>query len=1189
MLDGEEDRALAALPEDGRWHWHDEQCLQLRAVVKRGIVRRMLGILRRATADQIDEKVYGFVTVEVDGQVRAPYCFTFPMLDDPGLGFEVIERLSGTTREAVLEGWSDDGSTNWTAVQAMAAIESLYRDRAIVLGQEHPSVGSSRWVDLRPLPIDVAPSQPPNSVDEIEVEPEYEWTTISQMYVQKGETDDDPENLVIEFHDAAPVRFEVPSPRNHTPVAWWFVEVFTNISHENVALGYDKRSKRNPPLEDTVRRLYEALSEYEVPHRDGHVDVERWRQKTVRARWSRGILPCLFPNRPTYDLKRTRKLLHDVCGGTLFVFDAEPGARRGRPAQIQQVRGRPALVLLDVPKLAKQVLGNYIHYSRAGKPTKYIYPPDEIVDSFIYLPDMQLPRIKGITRIPVMRPDGTVLDRSGYDPTSQLWYAPEVKIDALPDPVTENDVAEAKALILTPFAEFPFVAECDRTAVIAALLEQIVRPMIFGPRPLYIFDATSPGTGKCVTGDSLLVTSRGLVYIDEIKPLHDGRTDPDDSSATIYNLETPFSVPTMQGAAHATVFYDGGTKPTFMLTTKRGFELRGTAVHPVFVAADGQIVERRLVDVKPGDFVALSVGTTADGCHDEIDEDCAWLLGALIADGTLKPGNRPMSYSKCDAHMRRRVAKFAARYLGASPVDVPRHHYVRLNDQERIRKRAAELGLTLDLAARKSIPRSVRYSSPKIWRAFLAGLFDGDSSVDIRQIEFSSASKQLAKEVQVMLAALGVWAARNPKTVKLPTWNESRTYWRLHITGQDVDAFAQVIPLTHKKKRKALQAVAPKRNTNNDVVPGMERVIAELSCGDPRFFKESRGQRRPSRRRLRAAFPKDERIAAMTADNLRWDEVVSITPNGDEPVYDLTVPGPHHYVANGFYVHNSLCAQIIQVIITGGEPTISALGARDEEIEKRITSYLREGMPVIILDNLVADVKAQALQQLATSQYWQARLLGGNDAPKIPQIATWIMTLNNARVNSDMSRRTVLSRMDAKMDKAWKRSGFKISNILDWSRERRTEIIRALLILARAWVEAGRPMNHPKILLGGFEAWAGVVGGILHHNGFRGLEQAAERAAAERGIEHEDHLWLVKGWLEVGGQPKAAIELADLANALGLYQSRLEKAKQPVARGRAMTAILRDLSGQPLGGYVVQRAKELSNGYVQYVLTPAET
>jgi replicative DNA helicase len=43
--------------------------------------------------------------------------------------------------------------------------------------------------------------------------------------------------------------------------------------------------------------------------------------------------------------------------------------------------------------------------------------------------------------------------------------------------------------------------------------------------------------------------------------------------------------------------------------------------------------------------------------------------------------------------------------------------------------------------------------------------------------------------------------------------------------------------------------------------------------------------------------------------NLRdvyWDEVVSIVPDGEEEVYDLTVPGPHNFVADGFVVHNSI-------------------------------------------------------------------------------------------------------------------------------------------------------------------------------------------------------------------------------------------------------------------------------------------
>ncbi|MEM6771797.1 MAG: DnaB-like helicase C-terminal domain-containing protein, partial [Bacteroidota bacterium] len=37
-----------------------------------------------------------------------------------------------------------------------------------------------------------------------------------------------------------------------------------------------------------------------------------------------------------------------------------------------------------------------------------------------------------------------------------------------------------------------------------------------------------------------------------------------------------------------------------------------------------------------------------------------------------------------------------------------------------------------------------------------------------------------------------------------------------------------------------------------------------------------------------------------------FDEIVSITPAGETEVYDLTVPGPHNFVANDIVVHNSI-------------------------------------------------------------------------------------------------------------------------------------------------------------------------------------------------------------------------------------------------------------------------------------------
>ena len=37
-----------------------------------------------------------------------------------------------------------------------------------------------------------------------------------------------------------------------------------------------------------------------------------------------------------------------------------------------------------------------------------------------------------------------------------------------------------------------------------------------------------------------------------------------------------------------------------------------------------------------------------------------------------------------------------------------------------------------------------------------------------------------------------------------------------------------------------------------------------------------------------------------------WDQIVSIEPDGEEEVYDLTVEGLHNFVADDVIVHNSI-------------------------------------------------------------------------------------------------------------------------------------------------------------------------------------------------------------------------------------------------------------------------------------------
>jgi replicative DNA helicase len=44
----------------------------------------------------------------------------------------------------------------------------------------------------------------------------------------------------------------------------------------------------------------------------------------------------------------------------------------------------------------------------------------------------------------------------------------------------------------------------------------------------------------------------------------------------------------------------------------------------------------------------------------------------------------------------------------------------------------------------------------------------------------------------------------------------------------------------------------------------------------------------------------------LAKSDVYWDEVVSIEADGEEEVYDLTVPELHNFVANDLIVHNSI-------------------------------------------------------------------------------------------------------------------------------------------------------------------------------------------------------------------------------------------------------------------------------------------
>jgi replicative DNA helicase len=55
-----------------------------------------------------------------------------------------------------------------------------------------------------------------------------------------------------------------------------------------------------------------------------------------------------------------------------------------------------------------------------------------------------------------------------------------------------------------------------------------------------------------------------------------------------------------------------------------------------------------------------------------------------------------------------------------------------------------------------------------------------------------------------------------------------------------------------------------------------------------------------------AAAAQSEPLQRLAKSDVYWDQIKSIELDGEEEVFDLTVPGHHNFVANNIVVHNSI-------------------------------------------------------------------------------------------------------------------------------------------------------------------------------------------------------------------------------------------------------------------------------------------
>lgn len=357
--------------------------------------------------------------------------------------------------------------------------------------------------------------------------------------------------------------------------------------------------------------------------------------------------------------------------------------------------------------------------------------------------------------------------------------------------------------------------------------------------------------GKCLTLDSLVPTSDGLLTLGELR----ARSL---KGAKNYKGYAPYKTKVVshenKDAYTSNTFATRGK--TWVMKTLDGDVIEGLPEHRMWILRDKKMQFVRLDELKPNDWLPKSIGTdlynavipklnypkpnyafhsrvkTDASIPTVITEELAELFGLFVAEGC-----RNGSFSNADDKLLKRFQNLLKVVFGASRKIEPD---LRANNVKSIR-----LGRDLQdffnhylgegLSVDKYVPDIIRRSPKNIQKAFLQGLWEGDGSVWRHKtgghiVEYSCISKALTYQMKAMLENMGVhcyvvktapWATNGTENQK------QKVGYKLKIKTPFLEKFQECAGfISGSVKAKLLkEAVKFAKTSDHDDIRGRHNIV----------------------------------------------------------------------------------------------------------------------------------------------------------------------------------------------------------------------------------------------------------------------------------------------------------------------------------------------------------------------------
>lgn len=271
----------------------------------------------------------------------------------------------------------------------------------------------------------------------------------------------------------------------------------------------------------------------------------------------------------------------------------------------------------------------------------------------------------------------------------------------------------------------------------------------------------------------------------------------------------------------------------------------------------------------------------------------------------------------------------------------------------------------------------------------------------------------------------------------------------------------------------------------------------------------------------------------------------------------------------------SLWVDVVSTVASGRPVTVVNMGKDEEETEKRIGAQLMLG-ETFSFDNIEGAFRSSALCTAATQESMNVRVLSQSRMARVLTRVCIFLTGNNVTPLGDLARRVLLARLDAGCERPELREFS--TDALERALANRSEAIRCVMILSKAYLEAGRPrVRAPPT--GSFRDWDTMVRFPLI---WAGYEDPLGRAEDLREADHSlsGLGLLMMAWRRIRPEACTAADLYELITSTvqtmagqnePQYAELHDAAVQIRGDPRKWTPrdlgyVLREAQGRPLGG-----------------------